>query len=508
MSRFPALEVSFASDEEDDEDVNELPINWQVFFDGEGRCFYHNSITGVSQYDYPAVSLTDSPLANSIDNTQFFDESPTANISVHNVRNFNLSIETSTVAYSNDHSSKTVSSNNQYVSQSMPLFMLDSTNNASPKSMSPKYQHASQSISSSIQNNANNVSPKTISPKYQHASQSMPSYMLDRTNNVSPKSMSPKYQNVQSHSSNMRNNANYTKSMSPKNLYTTQSMPSYMLGNTNNISLNSVSPKNQHATESMPSYMLDSTSSLSPKSSLSMHTNANPSIPPYMIDDIKNNASNYARMPQDHGEIISMHKLQINDSHKMNNNSSLATTLLENTPTKAASIVYYSDMEEYSDMDNDEDEKVSMKNEINYVSPRYWLQPARSNKDHVNKQVRLNQDYLALAREYTRLKPYTDHNSRVTCVICSKFDANIVFFPCEHRCVCKTCIKNEKICEDRMLSSVSHGHSNCPVCAQIIKLILPHDHGKVLILYLHISILFNLLFIFRKLINIGHGYLR
>ena len=167
----------------------------------------------------------------------------------------------------------------------------------------------------------------------------------------------------------------------------------------------------------------------------------------------------------------------------MINDPLVTTSLVGNSITSSnpASTIHYSDMEEYSDMD-DEDEVMTMnaaKNETNYISPRYWLQPARSNKESINKQVRLNQDYLALAREYTRLKPYTGHNHQTTCVLCSKAEAKVVFFPCEHRCVCKNCVKIEKICEDRMLSSIAHGHSNCPVCAQIIKLMLPHENGKV-----------------------------
>ena len=379
MSRYPVLEISVASDEDDDDGDEsgsepQLPLNWQIFFDGEGRCFYHNKVTGASQYDYPIVSKFESQsYSDYSDYSPYLGESFTGDIVANIVPKFNLNIGTLDIGYTND------------------------------------------------------LSPKSISPKYQHTSQSMPSFMLDNMNNVSPNK--------------------------------------------------SVTPKYQHTSQSMPSFMLDKT-----KSNVCDHE---------QVSQVRNR------------DIIPIHNLQINASNELKNDPLVATSLVENiiTVSNPASTIYYSDMEEYSDMD-DEDEVISVnatKNETNYISPRYWLQPARSNKESINKQVRLNQDYLALAREYIRLKPYTGHSHKTVCVFCAKAEANIVFFPCEHRCVCKSCVKIEKICEDRMLSSISHGHNNCPVCAQIIKLMLPHENGKVRHIYIVVCPFINLIYYFSTL---------
>ena len=89
-----------------------------------------------------------------------------------------------------------------------------------------------------------------------------------------------------------------------------------------------------------------------------------------------------------------------------------------------------------------------------------------------------NQDYLELARLYKLQRPYSDINYSKACVLCRKKKATHVLFPCEHRCICASCMKKEEICADSRVSSMSHGCCNCPLCAAVIKRILPFEHGK------------------------------
>ena len=89
-----------------------------------------------------------------------------------------------------------------------------------------------------------------------------------------------------------------------------------------------------------------------------------------------------------------------------------------------------------------------------------------------------NVDYLHLARQYKLQRPYRDPYNKVLCVLCRNNFAEDVFFPCQHRCVCRKCIRNEQICEDRMLVKMPDGYCNCSLCAAVIKLILPSEQGK------------------------------
>ena len=90
----------------------------------------------------------------------------------------------------------------------------------------------------------------------------------------------------------------------------------------------------------------------------------------------------------------------------------------------------------------------------------------------------INQDYLEMARLYKLQRPYSDINYSKACVLCRKRKATHVLFPCEHRCVCENCIRKEEICSDSKLSLKAHGCCNCPLCAAIIKKILPFENGK------------------------------
>jgi len=86
-----------------------------------------------------------------------------------------------------------------------------------------------------------------------------------------------------------------------------------------------------------------------------------------------------------------------------------------------------------------------------------------------------NQDYLGLAYMYKLQRPYADHYLHPLCVLCHQFRSEHVFFPCEHRCVCQSCLKKERFCEEG--SPKLDGYSMCPLCAGSIKRILPHERG-------------------------------
>lgn len=92
-------------------------------------------------------------------------------------------------------------------------------------------------------------------------------------------------------------------------------------------------------------------------------------------------------------------------------------------------------------------------------------------------------DYSNMARLYRIQRPYSDPNFAALCLLCHKNYAEDVFFPCEHHCICRKCIYNEKICEEKMLGKISDAYINCSLCAGIIKRILPLDGGREVATY-------------------------
>lgn len=138
----------------------------------------------------------------------------------------------------------------------------------------------------------------------------------------------------------------------------------------------------------------------------------------------------------------------------------------------------YSDFYDYSDMDNEDDETP-------FEVPKFTVPEQRGatldQKIRHDRDVPVggrNQDYLGLAYIYKLHRPYSDHNYKATCVLCHQRPSQDVFFPCEHRCVCRLCIKNECFVEDRLMSKTAGGYCMCPLCATTIKRILPHENGK------------------------------
>lgn len=109
---------------------------------------------------------------------------------------------------------------------------------------------------------------------------------------------------------------------------------------------------------------------------------------------------------------------------------------------------------------------------------RLWDMYEHDRKEEMDEEEHeIKQDYVNMARQYKTLRLYLDSKVIQSCVLCSKEQATHVLFPCEHRCLCNGCIIKEEICADNKMSSNLHGHCNCPLCATIIKKILPFEGG-------------------------------
>lgn len=89
-----------------------------------------------------------------------------------------------------------------------------------------------------------------------------------------------------------------------------------------------------------------------------------------------------------------------------------------------------------------------------------------------------SQDYIGMVHQYKLQRPFVDRHHKINCVLCNKVVPEDIFFPCEHKVVCRGCIHREQVCADYDLAKFPNGHCNCPLCAAIIKLILPNEYGK------------------------------
>ena len=165
--------------------------------------------------------------------------------------------------------------------------------------------------------------------------------------------------------------------------------------------------------------------------------------------------------------------------------------------THSTSQEQYSDMESeeedpnltafYSDMDENE-ESDEFDTSVNY-SEMFPVEAyeQRNNQvavmntrleDKVDLVGGRNQDYLGLARDYKMQRKFSDPQKHPSCVLCHKESAKDTFFPCEHRCVCSTCIKTENFCDERDMPYRKNGYNICPLCASVIKFMIPFNHGQ------------------------------
>lgn len=91
-------------------------------------------------------------------------------------------------------------------------------------------------------------------------------------------------------------------------------------------------------------------------------------------------------------------------------------------------------------------------------NPHRSVHPSCSN-------ARPAQDYFSLAKEYVLTAPYQNTASGEACVICGNRMASIVFFPCEHKCLCKHCVAAEGF--DGRINNDYDGDDDerlCPIC--------------------------------------------
>ena len=88
----------------------------------------------------------------------------------------------------------------------------------------------------------------------------------------------------------------------------------------------------------------------------------------------------------------------------------------------------------------------------------------------------LNKNYVHLAREYTLTAKYRDLSSQSTpCVMCKKEVATVVFFPCEHKCICALCKSAHKIGMPTETGSWNY----CAICCGEIKIAFISDGTEV-----------------------------
>ena len=85
----------------------------------------------------------------------------------------------------------------------------------------------------------------------------------------------------------------------------------------------------------------------------------------------------------------------------------------------------------------------------------------------------LCKDYVIMSRDHNMMRKYRAHpkNKSIeyqsTCVVCSKKGRHLekVFFPCEHKCVCKHCLARQKF-------------KKCPLCNEIVRIVLEHTGNE------------------------------
>jgi len=150
----------------------------------------------------------------------------------------------------------------------------------------------------------------------------------------------------------------------------------------------------------------------------------------------------------------------------------------------------YSDMDDYSDMDEEDHQSIpNRKFDAETVL-------AIKKKSHDRKfsdlpKVALKMDntlksrpdeggntinYMNVANMYKMQLQYSYQNKGTPkCCLCQAYDCKSVFFPCEHRCVCDLCIQTGNFCEDG--NKVDESYNICPICASVIKRILPFEGG-------------------------------
>lgn len=102
-------------------------------------------------------------------------------------------------------------------------------------------------------------------------------------------------------------------------------------------------------------------------------------------------------------------------------------------------------------------------------------------------------DYIELARCYQKYRPFSERyfNSNTKCILCNLHTPVDILFPCNHRCICRTCLEHSPynhflitpdshLEKDLMLQSpvAKQQKIPCPLCNLVIKQIIPmNDRG-------------------------------
>lgn len=113
--------------------------------------------------------------------------------------------------------------------------------------------------------------------------------------------------------------------------------------------------------------------------------------------------------------------------------------------------------------------------------------------DYSDLREHKKHDYFEYAASYKLTRPYMDRYKKIMCVLCLRNECLDFLFPCEHRCICRSCIVKQNFAEyksehtkDMTISmkllenhkpSVSYS-SNCPLCGTIIQRILENERGR------------------------------
>lgn len=156
---------------------------------------------------------------------------------------------------------------------------------------------------------------------------------------------------------------------------------------------------------------------------------------------------------------------------------------VEHAEQQAERNYYYSDM---SESDNEDVAGQSITDVLHNIpaaaSERviYPILGTRKLHQDIHQNQVLNQDYVHLATVYKMQRPYMDSHAILVCVLCHVERCEDVFFPCEHRCVCKNCLLFEGFREDQGGGEAEDGNSCpvCPLCASVIKRIIPAQQGS------------------------------
>ncbi|KAF0683335.1 Aste57867_24611 [Aphanomyces stellatus] len=95
-------------------------------------------------------------------------------------------------------------------------------------------------------------------------------------------------------------------------------------------------------------------------------------------------------------------------------------------------------------------------------------------------------DYVSEVDRYNHAKPYARRPDntypKATCVYCHVNLCHMVFFPCEHKCICDACLEGMHVGKHRRAGqAVSPGEHfpGCPVCQGEVKVMFEHTGREV-----------------------------